>query len=292
MKASVQRLSRTIPILRRPDDRWLGPVRSGTRVSAMMMLVLVVSVAIHAGLVATALLTDRQPRPTLEREIAVEIVREAPPALAPKAAEKPVLRTAAEPEPSKPERRQQADPVAKTEPAKTEPTDTGPTKTGPGTGDDRAEPKQPNDAVTDLAAMRQELASLRIEQAALEAARDAARAPPPVERVGPHSFEAIALPATSETGEATGYESLVFSQLFRAKEAHRHEGQPGTATIVFKVDAAGRLVDAAVALPSGIAALDREALQLIREAAPFPPPPAGSRRDFSANVSFVVGAHD
>ncbi len=305
MNASVQRLGRTTPILRRPDDRWLGSGSPGRRVPAMMMVVLVVSLAIHAGLIATALLTDRPTRHEAQNEIAVEVVQEAPPSLAadkPSSPEKatedasrpdpakaqPPKAAQTEPkkaEPARPEMHHSAPPRhAETAAAKPSPAKPSPAKPAPTAPAQR----KAAESAEQLAALEQELASLRAERAALAAERNVAA----TTRIGPHSFEAVALPSTSDTGEATGYESLVFSQLYKAKEAHRHEGLPGTATVVFEVDDAGKLVDASIAVPSGIAALDAEALQLIREAEPFPPPPAGARHEFSANVSFVVGKHD
>ena len=340
MNASVQRMRRTMPILRRPDDRWLGSNAPDRRMSALMMVVLVISLAIHAGLIATALLADRPGPIQAATEVSVEIVREVPPAPQP---ETPMLRKAVDPapapppaelrkadpapppaeppkpetpkpgpltpepltpeqrtadtpraEPAKPEpatedsARREANPTAAPRPAVTTAANPGQTSPAPTeTAQPKAADPKPAASADTLETLERELAALRTERAALAAERNVATAT----EVGPHSFEAIALPATSDTGEATGYESLVFSQLYKAKEAHRHQGLPGTATVVFTVDDAGKLVQSAVAAPSGVASLDAEALQVIREAAPFPPPPAGAQHEFSANVSFVVGDH-
>ena len=67
-------------------------------------------------------------------------------------------------------------------------------------------------------------------------------------------------------------------------------GVPGTAGVIFSVDQTGRLVKAVVSHPSGSDALDKEALEIVRAAGPFPKPPPGSERTFSANFSFVPQA--
>ena len=155
------------------------------------------------------------------------------------------------------------------------------------------------DATTTL---RQELETLKAEQTALadEATRtaqnDPAAQPPAMladPKIGgiPPSFAAVALPGLSEIdGVATGYQELVFSQLAKAKGIRRHMGVPGTAGVVFSVDATGKLVKATIAHPSGSAALDKEALDIVNAAGRFPKPPPGSERTFSANFNFVPQA--
>jgi periplasmic protein TonB len=55
-------------------------------------------------------------------------------------------------------------------------------------------------------------------------------------------------------------------------QARRAEG---VATVRFSLDAAGRVVSAALARSSGVPVLDAESLALIRRAEPFPAPPSG-----------------
>ncbi|MGY6706204.1 TonB family protein [Roseinatronobacter sp.] len=55
----------------------------------------------------------------------------------------------------------------------------------------------------------------------------------------------------------------------------------GQVLVAFSIGANGGLAAASVARSSGHAALDRTALDHIRRAAPFPPPPAGAQRQFS-----------
>ena len=155
-----------------------------------------------------------------------------------------------------------------------------------------------------LQSLRQELDSLKAEQETLKAEAEATAA---AERqtvdkatfamgaggmgAMPPSFGAMQLPQLSEIeGESTGYEQVVFSQLARAKGVRRHMGMAGTAGIVFTIDATGKLVNATIAHPSGSAALDDEAMQIVNAAAPFPKPPPGSPRTIAANFNFVPQA--
>lgn len=63
--------------------------------------------------------------------------------------------------------------------------------------------------------------------------------------------------------------------------------RPKALTIVgFKVDDAGALVSAWLVRPSGHADLDAEALEMVKRAAPFPPPPASGDHDFAAAIAF------
>lgn len=57
---------------------------------------------------------------------------------------------------------------------------------------------------------------------------------------------------------------------------HRPRGlsREGSATVAFVLDRTGRLQSARVAIPSGDARLDSMALRMVRQAAPFAPPPA------------------
>ena len=48
----------------------------------------------------------------------------------------------------------------------------------------------------------------------------------------------------------------------------------GVAQIAFSIDRKGRVMSSRVVTSSGSAALDREAIEMIRRSQPFPPPPA------------------
>tara|TARA_R110002074_G_scaffold348455_4_gene518914 strand:+ start:1549 stop:2442 length:894 start_codon:yes stop_codon:yes gene_type:complete len=58
----------------------------------------------------------------------------------------------------------------------------------------------------------------------------------------------------------------------------------GTATIAFSITSGGGLAGVSVARSSGSASLDQAAVRLIRQAAPFPRPPAGAQRQFSIRI--------
>ncbi|MEM8654320.1 MAG: TonB family protein [Pseudomonadota bacterium] len=58
----------------------------------------------------------------------------------------------------------------------------------------------------------------------------------------------------------------------------------GAATVAFRIASNGGLSAVSVARSSGSAELDRAAMQVIRQAAPFPTPPQGARRSFSIQI--------
>lgn len=270
------------------DERWLSTASPIGRLSLTMSLFVLGSLATHAVLVGTALFTDAAPV-LREREIAVEIVQEAP---------KPAFEV---PAPNKPPG------IAKSEPLKTEPIKPKPAKSeatpkppkvesakiergSPAKAAAKAPPAQKVDTrAKTLAALERELEALKMEHAALEGER--AVAAPRDTGLGPlpDSFQAVALPATSDgVGEAMGYQQVVFSALAKAKGIGKTQGLPGSAGVHFEIDAAGRLVSVEIVHRSGVPSLDAQALAIVRRAAPFPPPPQGARRGFDANVNFVA----
>jgi protein TonB len=71
-------------------------------------------------------------------------------------------------------------------------------------------------------------------------------------------------------------------------EARREQGMPA---VSFSIDRQGRLLASRVVRASGVAALDQEALAILRRAQPFPPPPAdilGTRFEFTVPIRFSV----
>lgn len=62
---------------------------------------------------------------------------------------------------------------------------------------------------------------------------------------------------------------------------------PGTATIAFKLNAAGGIVRANVVQGSGNRMLDRLALRTVRRAAPFPKPP----QTLDGALDFTIAFH-
>ena len=286
----AQKLDGVAPLV---EERWLsGPGTMRRRATVATVLVVTISIVVHVGLVATAFLRDAPSAPAPQQEIAVEVVTEVP-----KAAEKP-------PEPVK--KAEAPTPTPKT--AEPPPPDPKPVEKAAAPQPEaveaalkpslppqpKTEPSEPPKSAAELRALQDELAALRAEQAALETQKAAEpvvpTSPASSSGLGPlaDSFQAVALPTQSEDGDLpVGYAAIVFSQLAKAKQIGEEMGQPGTAAIVFSVDEKGALASVALATSSGIKTLDDEALSIVHKAAPFPPPPPGAQRSFSANVSFV-----
>lgn len=58
----------------------------------------------------------------------------------------------------------------------------------------------------------------------------------------------------------------------------------GSAQVSFTIAANGALAAVSIVRSSGSARLDQVALQQVHRAAPFPPPPAGARRNFILRI--------
>lgn len=106
------------------------------------------------------------------------------------------------------------------------------------------------------------------------------RAPPKTEHVGQFT-----------QASASAYNALVFGHLQRFKRypAAAH-GASGTVTVRFELNRAGDVIESEVSKSSGNAALDREAIDLLRRASPFPAFPVakpGTRDTYLAPVSFA-----
>tara|TARA_R110002074_G_scaffold135067_1_gene279501 strand:+ start:104 stop:691 length:588 start_codon:yes stop_codon:yes gene_type:complete len=81
---------------------------------------------------------------------------------------------------------------------------------------------------------------------------------------------------------ASNYPGQVMSRIARVGKPRVRSR--GTAVIAFSIGGGGQLAGARVARSSGSAALDQAALGIIRQAAPFPRPPAGAQRNFSIQI--------
>jgi TonB family protein len=99
----------------------------------------------------------------------------------------------------------------------------------------------------------------------------------------------VGTPARSLSAEASpkianaAYAASVYGALARKKP--RSVGASGSVTVAFAIGPSGSLRNALVARSSGKAPLDRAALTIIRQAAPFSPPP-GSRQSYTITISF------
>jgi protein TonB len=108
--------------------------------------------------------------------------------------------------------------------------------------------------------------------------------------------ETRALPKNARIGEFTeagsnDYKALLFGHLQRFKRypiaAH---GAAGTVLVQFALNRAGEVISSDVSKSSGNGVLDREALDILRRASPFPPFPAakpGMQDSYIAPVNFA-----
>lgn len=88
--------------------------------------------------------------------------------------------------------------------------------------------------------------------------------------------------APSPGSEATraavaNWRDQVYARLLGAKRCPRGVIEKGTVSLLFVLDRGGGVVSKTVSRGSGMPALDREALEMVSRAAPFPPVPAGQR---------------
>ena len=114
-------------------------------------------------------------------------------------------------------------------------------------------------------------------------------------------FSPFAVPDTfraalsgSGSAEAQAYRGAVYGSFHKADEVveaaqarHLH----GQAVVAFSIDDTGALTSIQIAISSGDAAVDTAALDYIRKAAPFPPPPPGAPRSFSPAIGFGLEEH-
>jgi protein TonB len=118
--------------------------------------------------------------------------------------------------------------------------------------------------------------------------------PKPQER--PPAPETRAPQKTEHTGQFTqagsdAYNALVFGHLQRFKRyPSSARGAQGTVVVGFLLDRVGAVIESAVTKSSGNDVLDREALEILRRASPFPPFPAakpGPQDLYIAPVNFA-----
>ena len=93
------------------------------------------------------------------------------------------------------------------------------------------------------------------------------------------------------SAESAAYRSAVLGRIAARKrypEAARERASHGVAVVSFSLSASGQVAVASISESAGDPILDAEALATIRRASPFPPPPAGTPRNFSAALSYRV----
>ncbi len=103
----------------------------------------------------------------------------------------------------------------------------------------------------------------------------------------PASFRAVLSAAGAQ--DSPQYKGLVFGRLGRSHdimERARAQHLRGQAVVAFSIDDAGAIAGLSIVQSSGNAALDGLALELVRAAGPFPPPPPGAQRNFTPALTF------
>tara|TARA_R110000764_G_scaffold54533_2_gene118907 strand:- start:5694 stop:6599 length:906 start_codon:yes stop_codon:yes gene_type:complete len=88
--------------------------------------------------------------------------------------------------------------------------------------------------------------------------------------------------ASAANAAASNYPGQVMARIARLPRPRT--SSRGSATIAFTIAGNGGLSGARVAASSGSAQLDQAALELVRRASPFPPPPKGAQRSFSIRI--------
>lgn len=127
------------------------------------------------------------------------------------------------------------------------------------------------------------------------------RPPAPATTAPQRAPRIAALPAAPSQGQVSSsanalpsWKGQILAAIERNKrypaeaELRREQGIP---LVSFSVDRSGRLLTSRLARASGYAALDREALAILKRAQPFPPPPAdliGPHFDFTVPIRFSV----
>jgi periplasmic protein TonB len=115
--------------------------------------------------------------------------------------------------------------------------------------------------------------------------RASARAAQPAEERSSGSREAVS------SAEIAAYQSSVLNRIAAAKrypEPARERQLHGVAVVRFTISASGQVGGAAVTQSAGDPILDSEAVATVRRASPFPPPPPGAPRAFSASLNYRI----
>lgn len=121
----------------------------------------------------------------------------------------------------------------------------------------------------------QEAARARATEQAQNEARAAAAAAAASQRA--------ASPSSARAGGSGGYGAIVIQHLRRF--THGNSVGAGATLVRITIDGNGSLQEAAVITSSGSASFDREAMQTVRRAAPFPKPPSGETRTINFNFT-------
>jgi protein TonB len=113
----------------------------------------------------------------------------------------------------------------------------------------------------------------------------------------PASLPPVQAPAAASAPSAVSavaigaYRGQVIGHLSAYKhypESARARGAEGRPSVAFVLDASGRVVSVTLTHASGQSDIDAEVVAMVHRASPFPPPPAGAGRSFSATIGFVL----
>ncbi|WP_121063720.1 TonB family protein [Chachezhania antarctica] len=99
---------------------------------------------------------------------------------------------------------------------------------------------------------------------------------------GAQGATAQAKAGSTGNAAAANYPGQVMRKIMRAKRGRLNAR--GAARVSFRIASNGALQSVSLSRSSGSSQLDQVAVQQIRRAAPFPPPPAGAQRTFSVQI--------
>lgn len=88
----------------------------------------------------------------------------------------------------------------------------------------------------------------------------------------------------ASNGEYRGAVYGSFSKADDLMEAAQAKHLRGQAVVVFSIDDAGALTSIKIGVSSGNPAVDQTALDIIKQSAPFPPPPPGAQKTFAPAI--------
>jgi periplasmic protein TonB len=143
------------------------------------------------------------------------------------------------------------------------------------------------------AAARERAAQVKREQEA-KAARERSAQAKREEAVNTAALEAqeraeASAKTQANQAAAQAYRGAVVGHLAAYKHyppGARARGAQGNPVVAFSLDAAGRVVGVSLTRGSGDAEIDAEVVAMVRRASPFPAPPPGAPRAFSAPINF------
>jgi colicin import membrane protein len=122
------------------------------------------------------------------------------------------------------------------------------------------------------------------------AALPPAQAPAAVPRQGPAAAPRQG-PSAASPAAVGAFRGLVIGHLAgykRYPESARARGAQGRPTVSFSLDASGHVASVALSHSSGQPDIDAEAVSMVRRASPFPAPPPGANRSFTAAIGFQL----